>query len=178
MPNWKTLKSEIVYETPWIKVHRDEVLNQNDKPLTYSYMELQNSSVFIVAVNDRAEILMQQVYRYTLDKKVWEVPAGYVETDEEPLHAAKRELQEETGYSSDDWQHLGQIYQIIGTGRVPADIFLARNIVAGNGATDKDEDISNHEFISLQNIETMITQGDLFDSPVMAAIYLAKLHGL
>jgi predicted NUDIX family NTP pyrophosphohydrolase len=178
MSDWKTLKSEIVYETPWIKVHRDEVLNQNGTPLTYSYMELQNSSVFIVAANSAGEILMQQVYRYTIDQKVWEIPAGYSEPDEDILVAAKRELAEETGYTSNDWHHLGRIYQSIGTGRIPIDIFLARDIEASGDATDAEEDITNHTFMSTEQLDSMIVSGELMDCPVITAITMAKIKGL
>jgi 8-oxo-dGTP pyrophosphatase MutT (NUDIX family) len=176
MADWKTLKSEIVYETPWVKIHRDEVLNQNGKPLTYSYMELQNSSVFIVAVNEKNEILLQSVYRYTLNKRVWEIPAGYVETNEDPLDAGKRELMEEAGLISDEWRHMGTIYQIIGTGKVPCHCLLAKNARSAGRATDEDEDINNQRYLSLAEIETMIAKGELFDSPVIAALYMAKIH--
>ncbi|HKR82365.1 MAG TPA: NUDIX hydrolase [Candidatus Saccharimonadales bacterium] len=178
MADWKTLKSEIVYETPWIRVRRDEVLNQNGRPLTFSYMELQNPSVFIVATNHKGEILLQSAYRYTVGERFWEIPAGQMESDEQPLEAAKRELIEETGLVSSDWQDLGKFYQILGTGNVPTHCFLASNARSTGEATDKDEDIESRTFMSLEAIERMIKEGELVDSPVIAAIYMAKLHGL
>ncbi len=178
MADWQTKSSEIVYETPWIKVHRDEVLNQHGNPLTYSYMELQNPSVFVVAVNQAGKILLQSVYRYTLKKRVWEIPAGYAEPGEAFLDAAKRELREETGYISDDWHSLGSIYQIVGTGNVPTHAFLAQNVQSDGGATDKDEDIMQHRFKSPGAIETMIRKGELIDSPVIASLYMAKIRDL
>jgi 8-oxo-dGTP pyrophosphatase MutT (NUDIX family) len=176
MSDWKTLSSDIVYETPWIKVRRDEVLNQNGKPLTYSYVELQNSSAFIVALNTEGQVLIQNVYRYTLGHRIWEIPAGFVESGEEPLAAAKRELMEETGFQSDDWRPLGRINQVIGIGKVPLNLFLAINVSAVSDATDKEEDISDRRFVSIEELERMIAEGELIDCPVIAALYMTKIH--
>lgn len=180
MADWKTLTSEVVYETPWMKVHRDDVLNQHGDPLTYSYMELQNPSVFIVAVNAQQEILLQSVYRYTLRKRIWEIPAGYIEPSEQPLAAANRELLEETGLTSDDWTPLGRINQIIGTGIAPAYAFAARGVrpMGNDDAMDKVEDIAYRQFKKPADIEAMIRSGELLDSPVIAVLYMAKLAGI
>jgi 8-oxo-dGTP pyrophosphatase MutT (NUDIX family) len=175
---WQTTSSEVVYETPWIKVRRDEVLNQNGKPLTYSYMELQNPSMFVVAVNSKGQIWLQNVYRYTVRQRFWEIPAGHMEVTEEPLDAAKRELMEETGLRSDDWVSLGRYYQILGTGNAPVEAFLARNVRLAGGATDLDEDISHHKWAALEEVERMIAEHDLTDGPVITALYMAKIHGL
>ena len=176
MADWKTLSSKVVYETPWIKVHRDEALNQNGKPVTYSFMELQNPSVFIVAMNDSGEILIQSVFRYTIKQRLWEIPAGYIDPDEELLEAAKRELMEEAGLQSENWHSLGCIYQVVGTGKVPLNVFLAEGATRLQDATDKDEDIEQSHFVSQEDLEKMITQGELIDSPVIAALYMVKLH--
>lgn len=178
MSDWKTKSSDVVYETPWIKVRRDEVLNQHGDPLTYSYMELQNPSVFIVAVNGADEIFLQRVYRHPVKNHFWEIPAGFIGNGENPLDAAKRELKEEAGLTSDDWHSLGRIYQITGTGNVPLEVFLARNVQQDGDATDENEDIQDRHFKSPAAIEAMIASSELIDSPVIAALYMANIHGL
>lgn len=178
MADWQTVSSEVVYETAWIRVLKDEVLNQNGKPLTYSYMVLQHPSVFIIAVNDQGKILMLNGYHYTVRDRHWQIPAGHMEPDEEPETAAKRELLEETGLTSDDWTNLGKTWQILGTGDAPFYTFLARNVQTANEPADKDEDIVDRQFMSLEEIESMIAHGTLVDSPVIAALYMAKLHGI
>jgi 8-oxo-dGTP pyrophosphatase MutT (NUDIX family) len=178
MAAWKTLQSDVVYETAWFKVRRDKVLNQNDTPLTYSYMELQHPTVFIIAVDDEGKILLQNVYRHPIHRRIWEIPAGHSDADEDLLVAARRELREETGFVSDDWHRLGRIQQITGVGNVPAEFFLARHVQKVGDASDKDEDIEGHTFTDLTTIEAMIANGELIDCPVLAAVYMAKIYGL
>ena len=178
MGDWKTLSSEKVYETPWIKVRRDEVLNQDGKPLTYSVIELQHPSVFILATNQAGQIFMQRCYRYTIDRTIWNIPAGHSDEGEAPLTAAKRELEEEAGLVSDEWLHLGRLHQIIGTGNAPLDAFWAKNVQTTAGPKEELEQISDQQFMRLEEVEKMAIRGDIEDAPLLAVLYLAKMHGL
>lgn len=176
MSDWKTLASDIVYETPWIKVRRDEVLNHNNKPMTYSVIELQHPSVYIIATDDQGKILLHRSYRYTIDQEVWEVPAGHSD-GEEPLTAAKRELLEETGYASERWTEIGTLYQAVGIGKIPLIIFLAQDVRQTNSERDKDEQITRHTFFSYNDIQKMIADNSIIESAIIAAIHLANIHG-
>lgn len=178
MKKWKTLSSEEIYRTPWLKVRRDQVLNHEGKELTYSVIELHGPSVFIVAVNPAGNICMIQNYRYTVDKTMWETPAGFSDGQNE-LKAAQRELQEEAGLASDDWTNLGTLYQANGIANIPFTVFLARNVrTSGTAHGQQEEGITNQQFMSLDKIEAMVKNGEFIESAHMAAIYLAKIHGL
>jgi 8-oxo-dGTP pyrophosphatase MutT (NUDIX family) len=175
MTSWKTLKSEVVYETPWLTVRRDEVLNHNGKPLTYSVVSLQHPAVFIVAFNAKDEVLLQQNYRYTVNETLWEVPAGHSD-GQELLVAAKRELLEETGLESNDWTDLGLAYPVVGIGNMPTATFMARDVQQIASKREDDEEISEQRFVPFTEVEDMIRRGDIVNGSAIVALYKARLH--
>jgi 8-oxo-dGTP pyrophosphatase MutT (NUDIX family) len=173
---WQTLSSEVVYETPWIKVRRDEVVTPSKKHLTYSYVKLAHRSAYIVAVNDKDEILLQYNFRYPIKKYTWGIPAGHSDEGESTLDAAKRELLEEAGLESDDWTNLGNLHQATGVGDISGDAFLARNVRLVTNKRDEAEDITEQKFLSQSALEDFIRKGKIDEGVVIAALYLARLH--
>jgi 8-oxo-dGTP pyrophosphatase MutT (NUDIX family) len=176
MPGWKTLSKEIVYETKWMKVRREEVIDHKGQRITYSFAELPYPAVIIVAVNDKGEIYLQKQYRYTLDRVLWEVPAGGSE-GEDFEKAARRELAEEAGLVSNDWVDMGEFFPMDGMGNFPCRVFLARD-VRQEAKKDDEEDIRDTKFFSLAQIKEMIRSNELVDCESIASISMAILHNM
>ena len=175
MAAWQTLSSEEVYKTPWIRVRRDEVLNHRGKPLTYSVIELHHPVVFIIALDNKKRMLLQNMYRYTTDQIGWEIPAGHSD-GQEPLRAAKRELLEETGFAGEDWTELGTFYEANGIANIPAIYFLVRNVHEAAGERDDEEEITDHRFMSIAQVESVIQKGEVKDANVLISLQLLGLH--
>lgn len=108
MRKWKTKKTENLIETYWVKVRRDEVELPNGQSIADFYAITINDAAAIVALDDAGNIILKREYRYCYDRDLIEIPAGSFEEGEtDGLAVAKRELLEETGYTSDEWQYLG-----------------------------------------------------------------------
>lgn len=172
---WKTLTTEKVYETAWFKVRKDQVVDHNDKQITYSVLELHSPSVTIAAMDVQGRILLQRQYRYSLNKTIWEFPAGHSD-GENLLTAAKRELLEETGLTSDNWVPLGTIHAAVGVANITSQLFLAKNVQLVSDDRDEDELITNQQFMSIPQIEKLALNGELLDAPVLSALYFIKLR--
>src|SRR5438067_11246803 len=97
---WRTVSSRAVYDNPWIRVREDEVIHPDGQPGIYGVVHYKNLAIGILAIDDEGYIYLVGQYRYPMDRYSWEIPEGGCPEGEEPLTAARRELQEETGLNA------------------------------------------------------------------------------
>ena len=83
---------------------------------------------------------------------------------------ARRELQEETGYSAEDWESLGHIYPTPGYTNEVLHLFYASGLTKGEQHLDPGEDI-NVRWIPLEKVEEMIDQGEINDAKTIIAVF-------
>ena len=108
MDKWKTTCSQELLDTKWVKVRKDAVELPNGQHIDDFYAITINEAAAIVALDDDGNIILKKEYRHCYGRDLIEIPAGGFERGEEGLEVAKRELLEETGYVSDDWQFIGR----------------------------------------------------------------------
>ena len=101
----KTLSSEYVFKGKVIDVKRDDILVSNGHKSIREVVE-HSGGVVILAIKDN-KILTVKQYRYPISNTSIELPAGKLEKGENPDFAAKRELEEETGFVAKNWTSLG-----------------------------------------------------------------------
>lgn len=108
MDKWKTTSSKKLVDTRWVRVRKDAVELPNGQHIEDFYAITINEAAAIVALDDNENIILKKEYRYCYERDLIEVPAGGFEKGEDGLTVAKRELLEETGYISDEWQFIGK----------------------------------------------------------------------
>lgn len=143
MKEWITEASEVLINNQWISVKKSKVLLPNGHRINDYYTVDTNDAAAVVAIDAEGHVILKEEYRYACRKSMIEIPAGMIENEEDPLTAAKRELLEETGYASDDWQEFGISIEDPTrlTGRLY--LFLAQNCVkVSNGDPDAAEEIN------------------------------------
>lgn len=103
---WKTIKSEYVIKDRWISV-RSDVCEMPDGRIVAPYYVLEYPTwVNVVALTKQKEVILVKQYRHGCQKTIFEIPGGCMEvSDASPLEAIKRELLEETGYTSSEFIH-------------------------------------------------------------------------
>lgn len=103
----KTLNSEQIYNGKVVKVFRDDV-EISDGHKSFREVVRHTGGVVILAFKEN-KVLMVRQFRYPMHEVLLELPAGKLEQNEDPFLAAKRELEEETGYCANKWTDLGYV---------------------------------------------------------------------
>ncbi|MEM7019871.1 MAG: NUDIX hydrolase [Pseudomonadota bacterium] len=98
----------------------------------------------VVALNEQQEVCLERQYRHAAGGWIWEIPAGKIDTGEPPLQTAKRELQEETGVTAEDWVSLGEMFSTPGFCDEKIYIYLARDLSLGQRQPEMYEHIEVH----------------------------------
>jgi len=130
-------------------------------------------SAVMMAVDTRRRILLVRQYRLAARADLWELPAGRLDPGEKPLQAAKRELQEETGYRASRWKKLISFYPSPGFVSEKMTIFLATDLTAGEATPMEDERIRTRWFTARQ-VEQMILSNKIQDSKTMIGYFVWK----
>lgn len=170
---WRILASKIVYHNGWIKVREDKVVTPSGAEGVYGVIESDNS-VCIVVLNDADEIFITNNYRYPAQAWKWELPGGGGD-NQDALQAAQRELEEETGIIANNWTQLGATTVCNGLMTETMATFLARDITFTGNKELGDESIAEGKFISLEELNRMILNGEFNDGQSITALHLLHL---
>lgn len=104
---WKIINQKYLEKNEWITLRKDSCITSAGKRVDpYYVMEIADVSC-AVAITKEGKILFVKEYKHGVQKEILQLPCGYVDINENPLIAAKRELEEETGYTSEKWTSLG-----------------------------------------------------------------------
>lgn len=169
----KTLSTKHIFEGKVISLQVDTVELPNGSTGTREVVK-HPGAVAVVAIKDGRLLLVDQ-YRQALGRCELEIPAGKLEKGEDPLEAAKRELQEETGYSCGQITHLHSFYTSPGFADEIIHLYLAEDLITGEMSLDEDEFIEVYE-ASLDEAQRFIAEGRISDAKTLLAVYIWQLN--
>lgn len=142
---WKVLKSEYMARRPWFTVRKEHVRLANGRESKEFYVYEYPDWVNVIAITHDGDFVMIKQYRHGVGRTDFELCAGVIETGEEPIDAARRELLEETGFGGGEWENLCVIAPNPSTQNNFVHCFLARNVRKfKEQELDGAEDISVH----------------------------------
>ncbi|MBK9323952.1 MAG: NUDIX hydrolase [Bdellovibrionaceae bacterium] len=165
----KKIKSDLVYQGSFLKVLRDEVELPNGKKGLREYIPHPGAAM-VVPITDEGHLVMIRQFRYPLGKEFIEFPAGKIDSGEEAIQTARRELLEETGYTAKDMKHLTSIHPVIGYSNEVIEIFVANHLSLSEQRLDEEEFIDVFE-VSLSEVVNLMRHGKITDVKTMIGIF-------
>jgi ADP-ribose pyrophosphatase len=166
----KTISSQAIFQGRAFNVRVDTVINANGQE-TYRDIVEHGECIAVVAVDNNGEILLVRQLRKAVEKDLLEIPAGGIETGEDPAMAVKRELQEEIGFLPGRVEKLAGFYSSPGFCTEYLHLFLADELKPSRLVA---EDTAAIEIVRIRSsqITKMIETGQICDAKSIAGLLL------
>ena len=163
--------SEEIFDGIILHVFKDTVELPNGNPATREVIR-HVGAVGIVPLTDDGKVIVERQFRYPLNRVITEIPAGKLDSlTEDRLSAAKRELEEETGYTAAEWTDMGDYYPTPAYCDERITLYLARGLSLGQRHLDEDEFL-NFEAVPLETLVAQVMDGTITDGKTQTAILM------
>lgn len=164
----KTTKIEPIFEGKIISLQVEHVELPNGQASTREVVK-HPGAVAVLALRNSKMLAVEQ-YRKAMNRTLVEIPAGKLDPGEEPIVAAARELEEETGYRTDKLIYLHSFYTSPGFADEIIHLYATDELVAGTVQPDEDEFLELME-LTLDEAKEMIALGRIRDAKTIMAVY-------
>jgi ADP-ribose pyrophosphatase len=167
------IDGELAYDGHFLKVTRDRI-KLPDGSETVRELIRHPGAVVILPLLPDGRVLLERQFRYPNDRVFIEFPAGKIDPGEDPLATAKRELEEETGYTAKEWNFVCTIHNAIAYSDEHLDIFLARDLTAGEAKLDEGEFLELFT-ATVPELLDMVRKGEITDvKTIIGSFWLEK----
>ena len=169
---WERLVSETVYACRVFALRRERNRSPRDHR-THDFFVLDAPEwVNIIPVTTDGRVVMIRQYRHGVDEITLEIPGGTVDPDDaSPLHAARREMREETGYDSEDIVALGAIHPNPAIQNNRCHTFLARAVARREEPRFESTEETEVVLVPLAEIPALVREGSISHALVVVAFY-------
>ncbi|MGI0100386.1 MAG: NUDIX hydrolase [Candidatus Micrarchaeaceae archaeon] len=167
--------SEIVYRNELFRIEESTV-TMKDRSFK-SHKIIEKDTVVILPITKSGYILLEEQYRPGMADRVYEVPSGHIDDGEDPLAAAGRELEEETGFKAGKITFATAFYSNPGMISKKESLYIAEDLRPGTAHFDEDEDIIVRER-SVEECMDMVASNKIIDAKtIIALLYYMHMFG-
>jgi ADP-ribose pyrophosphatase len=167
-----TVKSKRIYSGHLLGLREDEVKLDTGKISKREICE-HPGAVAVIAVTKKKEIVLIRQFRKPAEKVMIEIPAGLIDKGEKPAAAAKRELEEETGYVAGKIKKVFSAYTTPGYSTEVLHYFLATDLKKSAQHYEEDEEIEV-AVTPLKKAVEMAQKGKIADNKTIVGIAIAQ----
>ena len=169
MEKYERIGRELIHKGAIIDYYQDTIKIPNGNIAKWDYIKHKGAAA-VVAVKDDGKLLMVRQYRNALDRETLEIPAGGLNSVDEPTDlAAARELEEEAGYTAGKLELLISIRTTVAFCDEKIDIYVATDLKRSKQHLDEDEFL-DVETYSIEELIQMVYDCKIQDSKTVAAL--------
>ena len=169
----KQLSREEIFRGVALHVVRDKI-ELPDGSHSVREISLHNGAAAVIPILPDGRVIMERQFRYAHGRVMLEIPAGKLDTpDEPPLDGAKRELLEETGAVAEKYTYLGSIAPSPALINEVIHVFMAEGLTIGDSRLDEGEFLEV-EYYTLDQLYEMVMSGEITDAKTQIAILKAR----
>ncbi len=167
-----TVSSQKVFEGDLLHVYQDHARLPDGKVKIREYIA-HPGAVVIIPLLDNGELVLERQFRYPLHRDFYELPAGKIDSGEDPLVCAQRELLEETGYTAKSWRYLATLHPCIGYSNEKLIYYLAQELTFEGANLDDGEYL---EIFTLTPAEALewVKEGKITDNKSVSGLFWAE----
>ncbi len=168
---WEVLSSEYLIRRPWLTARRDQIRLPNGIINPEFYVLEYPTWVNTIAITTNGQFVMVEQYRHGLGETGMELCAGVCEEGETPEQAARRELEEETGYIGGSWSELTVLSANPSTTNNLTHCFLATGVEpSGHRHLDRTEYLTVH-LLSEQEVMNLLVSDSMKQALMVAPLW-------
>lgn len=165
----KRLKRELKYKGAIIDFYQDTMEIDGNHTAVWDFIKHKGAAA-VVPVTEEGKILMVRQYRNALERYTLEIPAGALDAEDEPgIVCAARELEEETGYRSEDLEWLITLRTTVAYCNERIEVYVAKNLIPSKQHLDDDEFIDLSAY-TIEELKEKIFKGEIEDSKTVASL--------
>jgi ADP-ribose pyrophosphatase len=174
--DYRIVKTKILFDHPWARIIVD-TLQHHGIEQPYFYLTSPVEAVATVGLTSHGEIILTRQYRHPVGKIIYDLPAGRLDPEEDPIDGARREFEEETGYYPNHIEKLGYYNQFPGTLRAATNLFFAKDLMPTHQKLDEGEEL-DIVFKPISEVLSMILQDKIIDGSLQLGFLMALQKGL
>ena len=169
MEHIERVQRELKYKGTILSMYADTIKVPNGNTAVWDFIGHQGAAA-VVPVTDDGKILMVRQYRNSVDRYTLEIPAGGLNSKDEPtIEAAARELEEETGYRSENLDWLINLRTTVAFCNEKIEVFVAKNLIPSKQHLDEDEFIDLGAY-TMEELKEKIYSGEIEDAKTVSAL--------
>lgn len=175
---WKRKKSEKIADCRVFTVRRDVSECESDGAEATFFVVENPDWVNVIALTEKSEVVLIEQFRHGAEEIVLEIPGGMINEHESPEAAARRELLEETGFSSNEFIFLGKSRPNPAIQNNRIFHYLALDCKKTHETAFDEHESVKTKLVSMAEIENLIRNEKFTHSLAITAFYYLSLKNV